>query len=78
MEVKNLINIIRENNFQDLKSDIVIHNIRNNSNVQNCNKCLNDTIKDILLIMYLLYFYYKHFFFNEYYMNNCKIDMIDK
>ena len=29
---KNLINIIREYNFQDLKSDIVIHNIRNNSN----------------------------------------------
>ena len=47
MEVKNLINI-RENNFQDLKSDIVIYNIWNNSNVQNCNKCLNDKIKDIL------------------------------
>ena len=34
--------------FPRSKSDIAIYNIWNNSNVQNCNKCLNDTIKDIL------------------------------
>ena len=28
--------------------------------------------------MYLLFFYYKHYFFNEYYMNKCKIDMLNK
>ena len=52
MKVKKLTWDSRENNFPvyDLKSDIVIHiNIRNDFNVQNCKKCLNDTIDENIL-----------------------------